>query len=120
DRVSETVSRFGLPDERQRRLERRPLVVMDRLLAELVDGNARKLPEALVVVVVERGPDDAALWQQAGAREVEQPGKGLAARQIARGAEEHDDVWLQRRQERRADVARVGVSQGRTLLSWSL
>ena len=64
--------------------------------------------EARVVVLVERRPDDAALGQQTGLRQVEEARQQLAARQVAGRAEQHHDVGPERRDERRADVGGLG------------
>jgi hypothetical protein len=51
-----------------------------------------RLPELLLVDVLERGPDDAALGEQTRPREVEDPRQQFALRKASRRPEEHHHV----------------------------
>ena len=86
-----------------------PLVRRDDMTRELVARVAREDAEAVVVEVFERRPHDAALRHEAGLGQVQQSRDELAARQIARGTEEHDDVRGQRRHQRWRDITGIGV-----------
>jgi len=98
----------GLGHVREPLREGAPGVVRDRHAGELVERLAREVPEAGVVDVVERRADHpVVLRQQTRLREVEQARQELAASEVARRAEEHDDVRLRAR--RRADGGVAGL-----------
>ena len=74
-----------------------PVVLDDVLAGELPAGLEGELVELGLVDLLEGGADDLALGQQAGVGQPEQPGQQLAARQVAGGPEQHDDVGQQGR-----------------------
>ena len=65
-----------------------------------------KVAELLLVQVLERCADDAALGQQPGPGEMEDAGEKLALGEVARDAEDHEHVRRQRRDGLRAGVGR--------------
>jgi hypothetical protein len=106
NRPCQAVGPGGLADEAEPAFERRPLVVGDLVARDLLARPVGEVAEPLVVEIVERGPHDSALGHQAGHRQVEQTGQELAAGQVARRTEEHDDVRPQRRHQPGVDVVR--------------
>ena len=80
--------------------ERPPLVVAEVEPAELPQRLAGEAPAELVLAqLVQRRADDAELLgQQPGLPEVEEPGDELAAREVARRAEQHDHMGIRARQ----------------------
>ena len=83
-----------LRDVAEQRRERRPPLVGDLALAELLAGRPGELVELLVVEVLHRGADDPGVVEQVGLGQPQQPGQQLAAGQVAGRAEQHDDVRL--------------------------
>ncbi len=83
-------------------VERR--VVVD-LAAEVLACLPRQGAKGVIVQVLERGPHDPGVRDQTGLGQVETAGQELSLREVARGAEQDDDVRLQRRQGRRGDIA---------------
>ena len=89
--------------------ERGPLVIGDRTAGELVARLAGKRAKRLVIEVIERGADDAAVAHQASQRQVQQTGQQLASSEIASRTEQHDHVRLHGCHQGRDDVAGIGV-----------
>ena len=108
--------------EGQPSLEVGPLQQRDLARGVLVAGVAGQVAEVLVAQVAGGAPDDPVLGHHPGHGEVEQPGQQLACRQVARGAEEDDDMRLdlgrgRRRGHRLAAVDDLGHDAGRRSLS---
>ena len=74
----------------------RPVGLRHRAGRELVERSARHLAEAVGVEIVERDADDPAGGDEPGPREMEETWQQLASRQVARGAEEHDELGVPR------------------------
>ena len=64
----------------------------DRARLELVEGLTGERPEAVDVERVERHADDPTAGDEAGRRQVEEPGQQLAPRQVARRTDQHHDL----------------------------
>jgi hypothetical protein len=67
-----------------------PALRVGALAAVLCDGPAGELDEGVAVVLVERGPDDLDLGEQAGLEQVQQAGQQLALGKITGGTEQDD------------------------------
>ena len=71
------------------------MVLDDVGAGELLAGGQHELVELGFVEVLERGPHDVALGEEAGVGEAEQPGEQLPAGQVTGGPEQHDHVSVQ-------------------------
>jgi hypothetical protein len=95
--------------------ERLPLGQLHGTPAELLARFAGEVPKAVVADLFQRRPHDAVLRHQAGAAKVQEPRQELAPRQVAARPEQHDDVRLQGRDDRRFRVVRVESVHAPTL-----
>src|SRR5215470_13950502 len=76
--------------------ERLPVALGDLARRELVERGARELAERVGAHVVERDADDATAGDEAGVRQMKEAGQELAARQVAGGTDEDDELRITR------------------------
>jgi hypothetical protein len=92
DRLRQLLRPARLGDVGDERGEPGPFVVVEIGLAELRARRSRLLDELRSGQVLQRGADDPGVREEPGQGQPLQPGQQLAAGEIARRAEEHDDV----------------------------
>ena len=94
DRLLEGRGAGGERDISQGLGEGRPVGLAHLAGGELIERRAGEFAESFCVESIERHADDPAAGDEARCAEMEKPGQQLAPRQIARGADENEDLRI--------------------------